>query len=102
MLGWESMAARGAAAGIGFAAYGSMSRWPEKLSLDEGWDRVVPLLRGAATRDDVVAEAHDFKPDSLCYVTRWLASAPVASLMRSRHSVVASAPRRRSNSSQDR
>ena len=65
MLGWESMAERGAEAGIGFTAYRSMRRWPENLSLDEGWDRVVPLLHGASTRDDILAEARAFRPDVL-------------------------------------
>jgi UDP:flavonoid glycosyltransferase YjiC (YdhE family) len=63
LLGWPSMAGRAQAAGLEFRAYASMAPWPEGLSLDEGWDRLAALLGGAATRDDILAEAADFAPD---------------------------------------
>ena len=65
ILGWESMAKRSADAGLEFTTYASMNRWPEDLSLDDGWDRLVPFLHGTATRDDILAEAGAFDPDVL-------------------------------------
>jgi UDP:flavonoid glycosyltransferase YjiC (YdhE family) len=65
MLGWESMAERGVEAGIEFMPYGSMARWPAHLSMDDEWNRVVSLLHGRATRDDILAEAYAFRPDVL-------------------------------------
>jgi UDP:flavonoid glycosyltransferase YjiC (YdhE family) len=65
VLGWESMAKRSADSGLEFATYASMTRWPENLSLDDGWDRLVPFLHGTATRDDIIAESDTFKPDVL-------------------------------------
>jgi UDP:flavonoid glycosyltransferase YjiC (YdhE family) len=66
MLGWRSMAARAADAGIEFAEYASEPPWPAGLSQDDGWrDHMEPLLHGAATRADVLAEAVAFAPDVL-------------------------------------
>ncbi len=65
MLGWVSMAERGAAAGAEFTPYRSMRRWPDNLSLDDGWERADQLLHGEATRGDILAEAGAFSPDVL-------------------------------------
>jgi UDP:flavonoid glycosyltransferase YjiC (YdhE family) len=65
IAGWPSMAQQAAAAEVEFAPYRSMRPWPEELSLDDGWEDVKRLLRGAATRDDIVAEAHAFGADAL-------------------------------------
>jgi UDP:flavonoid glycosyltransferase YjiC (YdhE family) len=65
LLGWESMAQRSATSGIEFTPYESIPPWPAHLSMDDAWDRVVPLLHGPATRDDILAEAHAFQPDVL-------------------------------------
>jgi UDP:flavonoid glycosyltransferase YjiC (YdhE family) len=65
LLGWESMAKRSAAASLEFTTYPSMTRWPENLSLDDGYDRLVPFLHGPATHDDIVAETGAFEPDVL-------------------------------------
>jgi len=66
MLGWPSMAARAAAAGIEFTAYPSVPPWPAGLRQDDAWeDRMVPLLHGTATRDDILAAAGTFSPDVL-------------------------------------
>jgi UDP:flavonoid glycosyltransferase YjiC (YdhE family) len=65
LLGWESMAERSADAGIEFTPYASTPPWPENLSLDDGFDRMVPLLLGPSTRDDILAEARAFTPDVL-------------------------------------
>jgi UDP:flavonoid glycosyltransferase YjiC (YdhE family) len=66
MLGWKSMAAQAAAAGIEFTPYPSESPWPEGLTQDEGWnDHLEPLLFGAATKADILAEAAAFGPDAL-------------------------------------
>jgi len=37
MVGWESMAARAAAAGIEFTPYRSVPPWPAGLTQDDGW-----------------------------------------------------------------
>jgi hypothetical protein len=63
LLGWESMAARTAAAGVDFRPYRSMEPWPAGLSLDDGWDRMAELVWGPATRDDILGEAAEFDPD---------------------------------------
>jgi len=65
LLGWESMAQRSTDAGIEFTPYASTPPWPENLSLDDGYDRMVPLLLGPATRDDIITEARAFTPDVL-------------------------------------
>lgn len=66
MLGWKSMEARAAAAGIEFTPYPSEPPWPAGLTQDEGLnDRIKPLLLGAATKVDVLAEAAAFAPDAL-------------------------------------
>jgi UDP:flavonoid glycosyltransferase YjiC (YdhE family) len=64
LLGWESMAARAASAGVEFATYPSVPSWPRGVDLETKWDElVVPALLGPATRDDVLAEAERFAPD---------------------------------------
>ena len=66
MLGWQSMAGRARAAGIEFTPYRSEPPWPAGVSQDEGWqDHLEPLLNGAATRTDILAEATVFAPDVL-------------------------------------
>jgi UDP:flavonoid glycosyltransferase YjiC (YdhE family) len=65
IVGWPSMEREAAAAEIEFAPYRSMRPWPDNLSLDDGWEDVKRLLRGAATRDDIVAEARAFDADVL-------------------------------------
>jgi UDP:flavonoid glycosyltransferase YjiC (YdhE family) len=66
MLGWKSMTARAAEAGIEFSPYRSEMPWPAGLSPDDGWlDYVEPLLFGAAVRGDILAEAAAFGPDVL-------------------------------------
>ena len=65
MLGWSSMAGQAAVAGIEFTAYRSVPPWPDDLTQDDGWERLVPLLHGPATRDDILAEAAAFAPDVL-------------------------------------
>ena len=65
MVGWPSMARRAAEAEIEFTPYRSMRPWPDDRSLDDGWEDVKRLLRGADTRDDIVAEAHAFGADAL-------------------------------------
>jgi UDP:flavonoid glycosyltransferase YjiC (YdhE family) len=66
MLGWKSMTARAADAGIEFMPYASEPPWPRGLTQDDGWrDYVEPLLHGAATRGDILAEAAAFRPDAL-------------------------------------
>ena len=65
MLGWESMAARAADAGIDFATFRSMTPWPASLRMDDAMDRLMDLLHSDATRDDVIAEGQSFAPDVL-------------------------------------
>ena len=65
LLGWDTMRPRAEAAGVEFRPYASMAPWPEGLSLDEGWDRMVDLLHGPATRADIRREAQGFAPDVL-------------------------------------
>jgi UDP:flavonoid glycosyltransferase YjiC (YdhE family) len=66
LLGWESMAARAAAANLEFAAYPSVPPWPAGVDLEARWDELaVPALHGSATRDDIVAQADRFAPDVL-------------------------------------
>jgi UDP:flavonoid glycosyltransferase YjiC (YdhE family) len=65
MLGWSSMAGHAAAAGLEFTAYRSVPPWPAGLTQDDGWARMETLLHGAATRDDMLAEAAAFAPDAL-------------------------------------
>ncbi len=68
MLGWQNMAQRARAAGIEFAPYPSEPPWPPGLSQDDGWqDHLEPLLHGAATRKDILAEATVFAPDVLVF-----------------------------------
>ncbi len=64
ILGWESMGARSKATGAEFTTYPSVEPWPQGEAMDDAWeDRVVPMLQGSATRDDIVAEAGRMQPD---------------------------------------
>jgi UDP:flavonoid glycosyltransferase YjiC (YdhE family) len=63
MLGWAPMAARAAVAGIEFATYPTVPRWPEDLVHEDGWDLLVECLSGAACRADVAVEARAFGAD---------------------------------------
>jgi UDP:flavonoid glycosyltransferase YjiC (YdhE family) len=64
LLGWDSMAARAATAGVEFATYPSVPPWPRDLMFEDAWgDGVLPMLDGPATRDDILVEAKDFSPD---------------------------------------
>jgi UDP:flavonoid glycosyltransferase YjiC (YdhE family) len=66
LLGWKSMAARSADAGIEFVPYRSERPWPAGLSHEDGWlDYIEPLLFGAAAKGDILAEAVAFGPDVL-------------------------------------
>ncbi len=65
ILGWESMAARAASAGLEFASYRSMVPWPDSLRMDDDLDRLEHLLHCRATRNDVIAESESFEPDVL-------------------------------------
>ena len=64
LLGWESMAPRAAAAGVGFATYPSVPAWPPGLAFEEALEeRLQPALAGPRTRDDILTEAKRFAPD---------------------------------------
>jgi UDP:flavonoid glycosyltransferase YjiC (YdhE family) len=63
LIGWPSMAGAAESSGLEFGTYASMELWPVGLSQDEGWDRLAALLLGSATREDILAEAADFRPD---------------------------------------
>jgi UDP:flavonoid glycosyltransferase YjiC (YdhE family) len=64
LLGWESMAARAAAAGVEFAAYPSVPSWPAELAFEDALaERLLPALLGTGTRDDILDAANDFAPD---------------------------------------
>jgi UDP:flavonoid glycosyltransferase YjiC (YdhE family) len=64
LLGWQSMAARAAAAGVEFATYSSVPPWPRELQFEDAWEeRVLPALLGAETRDEIFNDAKDFSPD---------------------------------------
>ena len=64
LLGWESMASRAAAAGVGFATYPSVPSWPPELAFEDALEeRLLPALLGPGTRDDILTEAEDFAPD---------------------------------------
>ena len=64
LLGWESMAPRAAAAGVGFAAYPSVPPWPPGLAFEDALEeRLLPALAGARTRDDILTEVKSFAPD---------------------------------------
>ncbi len=66
MLGWRSMATRAADAGIEFMTYSSELPWPASLTHEEVWlDYIEPMLHGAATEADILAEATAFAPDVL-------------------------------------
>lgn len=66
MIGWESMAARATAAGIGFTAYRTVPPWPPGLTQDDGWqDRMEPLLHGIAVRNEIVTVAQVLGTDVL-------------------------------------
>lgn len=64
MLGWDSMGARAAIAGIEFATYPSVPTWPAGLAFEDAMeDRLIPALVSPATRDDILAEGREFGPD---------------------------------------
>ena len=64
LMGWESMASRAAAAGVGFATYPSVPPWPPELAFEDALEeRLLPALAGPETRDDILAEAKSFAPD---------------------------------------
>jgi UDP:flavonoid glycosyltransferase YjiC (YdhE family) len=64
LLGWDSMAARVAAAGLEFANYPSVSPFPTDRPLDDDWEaRAKVALHGPGPRDDILAQAKDFDPD---------------------------------------
>jgi UDP:flavonoid glycosyltransferase YjiC (YdhE family) len=63
LLGWESMATRAHDAGLEFAAYPSLTPWPADVSQDDAWDRVKMMLHGPTTRQDILEEAKQFRPD---------------------------------------
>ena len=93
MMGWDSMAARAAAAGLEFTTYPSVAPWPADLRHEDGWDRIAAALFGAATEADVAAEAESFRADVVvidCMLTAGHAAAhrlglPVASLVHVRY-----------------
>jgi UDP:flavonoid glycosyltransferase YjiC (YdhE family) len=64
LVGWESMASRAAAAGVGFATYPSVPPWPPELAFEDALEeRLLPALAGPGTRDDILTEAKSFAPD---------------------------------------
>jgi UDP:flavonoid glycosyltransferase YjiC (YdhE family) len=64
LLGWESMKARAAVAGLEFTTYPSVPSWPSGVTLQQAWkERVIPALLGPGTRDDIRTEIEDFSPD---------------------------------------
>jgi UDP:flavonoid glycosyltransferase YjiC (YdhE family) len=65
LLGWPEMARRAAAAGVDFAAYPSVPPWPAGITHEDDWDGLSKRLHGAATRDDIEAEARRFAADVL-------------------------------------
>jgi UDP:flavonoid glycosyltransferase YjiC (YdhE family) len=65
LLGWPEMGLRAAGAGVDIAAYPSLTPWPAGVTHEEAWDRLSNRLHGAATRDDIEAEARRFAPDVL-------------------------------------
>jgi UDP:flavonoid glycosyltransferase YjiC (YdhE family) len=65
-LGWDSMAARVAAADMEFANYPSVPPFPSDRPLDDDWEaRAKVALHGHGPRDDILAQAKDFDPDVL-------------------------------------
>jgi UDP:flavonoid glycosyltransferase YjiC (YdhE family) len=78
MLGWQPMAARAAAAGVEFAVYPTVPRWPDGVAHDDDWDLLCECLFGAACRSDVADEAVAFDADALvvdCMLRGGLAAA---------------------------
>ncbi|MDQ6659265.1 MAG: glycosyltransferase [Actinomycetota bacterium] len=65
MMGWASMKARAASAGLEFTTYPSVAPWPSDLRHEDGWDRISAALFGAETQSDVAAEAGSFGADVL-------------------------------------
>ncbi len=66
LMGWDSMAARAAAAGLEFARYPSVPPPPKDQSLDVDWDALSKVvLHGRGARDDILAQAKEFEPDVL-------------------------------------
>ncbi len=64
LLGWESMASRAAAAGVGFATYPSVPPWPPGLAFEDALEeRLPPALAGPGPRHDILTDAKGFAPD---------------------------------------
>ena len=61
MMGWDAMAARAAEAGLEFTTYPSVPPWPADLRHEDGWERIELALFGAATEQDILAEAEDLR-----------------------------------------
>ena len=78
LLGWHSMAARAAAAGLDFATYPSVAPWPAECSIEDGWADLEPRLHGPGVAADICAAAADDPPDVLvvdCMFTAGFAAA---------------------------
>jgi UDP:flavonoid glycosyltransferase YjiC (YdhE family) len=93
MMGWASMQARAASAGLEFTTYPSVDPWPADLRHENGWDRIATALFSTETEADVAAEAESFGADILvidCMLTAGHTAAnrlglPVASLVHVRY-----------------
>ena len=66
LMGWDSMAARAAAAGLEFACYPSVPPPPKDQPLDDDWEALSKVvLHGHGAREDILAQAKEFEPDVL-------------------------------------
>jgi UDP:flavonoid glycosyltransferase YjiC (YdhE family) len=66
VLGWSSMAAAVADAGLAFAAYPSMPPWPDGVMQEDLWTELVePMLHGPTTVAEIVDVAQIVRPDVL-------------------------------------
>ena len=66
LMGWDSMAARAAAARLEFAGYPSVPPLPKDQPLDDDWEALSQVvLHGHGARDDILAQAKEFVPDVL-------------------------------------
>ena len=89
MMGWAAMAGPAAEAGLEFTTYPSVPPWPADLRHEDGWQRIELALFGAATEQDILAEARAYAADVLvidCMLTAGYAAArrlhmPVVSLV---------------------
>src|SRR5205814_641568 len=89
MLGWRSMAARAAEAGIEFLPYRSERPWPAGLSHEDGWlEYIEPMLFGSASKADIFAAAAAFDPDALVLDCMLAAGFSAARELRDRKCVV--------------